>query len=432
MKPSRRSLLATIAAASCRVPEKRRPRVKWPSERPTILVRSGWQTVNIGDIAHTPGLLRLIERLIPEAEVMLWTNALDRGVDALLERNFPKVRIVSSETGENGEPDTEPLRDAFEKADLLVHGSAAGVQRRHLEAWRRRTGKPYGMFGVTVAASQEAVSQGLDEELRALLEGAEFVFTRETRSLENVRRAGVAKPEVRFVPDATFSLQLANEPAAREFLARNHLEPKKFIAVIPRLRYTPYHKIRKVDWSAEEIRRRTETNEKHQESDHAKLREVITTWVRRTGHKALLCPEMTYQLDIIDPLLYDPLPAEIKKSIVRRQTYWLTDEAASVYRRAAAVVSFECHSPIIAATVDTPCIYVHQPEDGIKGQMWEDIGLSRWHLEVEEATGEQIAERLMDIHQHYAAAQVDVHEAVLYARKLHTDAVWFVRNLFLG
>lgn len=33
-----------------------------------ILLRSSWQTVNIGDIAHTPGMLALLEKHRPEAE----------------------------------------------------------------------------------------------------------------------------------------------------------------------------------------------------------------------------------------------------------------------------------------------------------------------------------------------------------------------------
>jgi hypothetical protein len=35
--------------------------------RPRILLRSSWQVVNIGDIAHTPGVLALIEKHTPEA-----------------------------------------------------------------------------------------------------------------------------------------------------------------------------------------------------------------------------------------------------------------------------------------------------------------------------------------------------------------------------
>jgi hypothetical protein len=33
---------------------------------PTILLVSGWQDVNIGDIAHTPGLLHVLETFLPD------------------------------------------------------------------------------------------------------------------------------------------------------------------------------------------------------------------------------------------------------------------------------------------------------------------------------------------------------------------------------
>ncbi|MEZ5299985.1 MAG: hypothetical protein R3F11_04860 [Verrucomicrobiales bacterium] len=38
---------------------------------PRVLLRSPWQTVNIGDIGHTPGVLALLEKHLPEAEVRL-------------------------------------------------------------------------------------------------------------------------------------------------------------------------------------------------------------------------------------------------------------------------------------------------------------------------------------------------------------------------
>src|SRR5688572_33162525 len=61
-----------------------------------ILLRSSWQTVNIGDIAHTPGMLALLEKHLPHARVTLWPNALSRGVDELLRRRFPGLRIAQS------------------------------------------------------------------------------------------------------------------------------------------------------------------------------------------------------------------------------------------------------------------------------------------------------------------------------------------------
>ena len=59
-----------------------------------ILLRSSWQTVNIGDIAHTPGMLHLLEKHLPECEVTLWPSSVDNGVGEMLMKRFPKLRIL--------------------------------------------------------------------------------------------------------------------------------------------------------------------------------------------------------------------------------------------------------------------------------------------------------------------------------------------------
>jgi len=61
---SRRRLLvgATLSAASVASAV----RVRAAETRPRrILLRSSWQTINIGDVAHTPGMLHLLERHLP-------------------------------------------------------------------------------------------------------------------------------------------------------------------------------------------------------------------------------------------------------------------------------------------------------------------------------------------------------------------------------
>lgn len=81
----------------------------------------------------------------------------------------------------------------------------------------------------------------------------------------------------------------------REFLTRREFEERRFACSVPRLRYTPYWKEgRKA--APEEIARKTAVNEQFAEADHAKFRAAIVAWVRQKGHKALLCPEMTYQV----------------------------------------------------------------------------------------------------------------------------------------
>ncbi|RYD93068.1 MAG: twin-arginine translocation signal domain-containing protein, partial [Sphingobacteriales bacterium] len=75
---SRRDFLkvATLSVATTALPtvEPRLPvqTSSVPKKTPTIMLRSSWQDGNIGDQGHTPGTLRLLERYIPEARLLLW------------------------------------------------------------------------------------------------------------------------------------------------------------------------------------------------------------------------------------------------------------------------------------------------------------------------------------------------------------------------
>ena len=179
----------------------------------------------------------------------------------------------------------------------------------------------------------------------------------------------------------------------------------------------------------EEIARRKAVNEKYAEADHAKLREVITAWVRATNLKVLICPEMTYEVDIIKPLVFDPLPADVKRRVVPMDRYWLTDEAASVYREARAVISLECHSPIIANANGRPGFYLRQPTDTWKGQMYPDLGLGDWKFELDTATGSEIAQRLLEVHANYDAALAVVKKAAASAAARQAKAMSVVKKI---
>jgi len=366
---------------------------------PTILLVSGWQDINIGDIAHTPGLLNVLETFLPETRIILWKRSYSAEVEEMLNRNFPKVRIIHGNVNADSSVDSEDVKAAFAEADLMIHGSGPSVVgKTNLEAWVKATGKPFGIFGTTI--------QTIDKSLAELLKKASFIYTRETASLKVLSESGIKSAAQFFVPDATFFLSLRNEEKAAAFLADNSLESKKFICVIPRLRRTPYYLQRPESYTAKQIKEIDDLNNSKKEVDHAKLREAIITWVRKTGNKVLVCPEMTYQVDIMDELLINPLPDDVKP-FVQKRGYWFPDEAASVYAKAFAVLSFECHSPIIALRNGTPAFYLRQPEDTIKGQMYYDLGLTEWVFEIEKTTGNQISERLMSV----------------YADRPHTDKI---------
>ena len=342
-----------------------------------ILIRSSWQTANIGDIAHTPGLLALLRRHLPEARLALWPGRLDRGVDGMLRRHFPEVEILDPQ-------DPAAIDASIDRADLMLHGSGPGlVGAAALARWCHRTDKPFGIFGVTLGE--------IGERERPLLERAAFVFTRETASLGRLRAAGVDGEAVRFVPDAALATSARDDASARKLLAKKGLSEGRFLCVVPRLRKTPYHLIYPGSRPPQRVRQVKELNERTKKADHDKLVHAIVRYVRETGGKVLVCPEMTYQLDIIDELLLDPLPADIRPHVWAMRRYWLPDEALSVYAWAAAVLSIECHSPLLAVAAGTPGFHVRQPEDGIKGRMYDDLGMSNCVFPIERTTPQELA-----------------------------------------
>jgi len=327
-------------------------------------------------------------------------------VEDMLNKYYPEVRIIHGAVNKESEPQSDEVKQAFKEADFFLHGSGPSVVASdYLQAWDKQTGKPFGIFGVT--------TQNVTPALKDLLVKAAFIFTRETASIGKLKEAGVAGPHIAFAPDATFVLEIHDPARANDFIKANQLESRKFICVIPRLRVTPYYKIRSnnAGWTEQRIREVDELNDKWKEIDHAKVREAMVAWVRTTGNKIVVCPEMTYQVDIIDELLVNPLPDDVKPFVVKHG-YWLPDEAASLYAQAHTVLSYECHSPIIAAANGTPAFYLRQPEDTIKGQMYYDLGLKDWTFEINETTGKQITERLMEIHKNYNAARKNVKTSI--------------------
>jgi len=177
---------------------------------PSILVRSSWQTVNIGDIGHTPGLLTLLEKHLPEVEVHLWPCNVGNGVEEMLRRRFPNVRFVQTEA---------EVDAAFEECDFLLHGSGPYlVDAASIERWRERTGKPYGVYGITLPPEHAA------DRIVGLLSAARFVYFRDSVSLTLAKERGVRSPVMEFGPDGAFGVDVRNDPPAIEFLRKRGLE----------------------------------------------------------------------------------------------------------------------------------------------------------------------------------------------------------------
>lgn len=347
---------------------------------PKVLLRSSWQTVNIGDIAHTPGVLSILQKHLPEVEVTLWPSKIDNGVDELLLENFPKLKIANK--------GSEELKKAFEECDFLLHGSGASLVAEYdVKKWHEETGKPYGIYGITLPPKKSSATTATSaEKLKhsiEMLSGARFVYFRDSHSLEFAKEQGCTAPVMEFGPDGAFACDLRDAEKAEAFLSENGLEDGKFICCIPRLRYTPYWTIKDVDFDEVKHTR----NEEMKEHDHAPHREAIKKILENTDMKILLCPEDQTQMAVGKELLLDPLPEELKTDrIVWRPNYWLTGEAVSVYVRSAGLFGNEMHSPIMCIGHGIPAIVCRWAEQTSKGYMWDDIGLSDWlfNFDIEE------------------------------------------------
>lgn len=327
---------------------------------PRILLRSSWQTVNIGDIGHTPGVIALLEKHFPEAQVTLWPSSVADGVEPMLRRRFPKLSIVKT---------SQEISEAIKTHDFLLHGSGPSlVAEKDVARWRKETDKPYGVFGITVTNLKDATVE--------ILTHAKFVYFRDSVSLKHAIERGVKSPVMEFGPDGAFAVDLKDDGQAESFLKAHGLQPEKFLVCIPRLRFTPYWKIKNQPFDA----KKHDRNEALKEHDMKPLRDAIEAVVKQTEMHVLLAPEDRSQMAVGKEMLFDRLTDQAKKRVVWRENYWLTDEAISTYRQSAGLFGLEMHSPIMAVGNGIPAIVCRFAEQTSKGYMWRDIGLGNWLL----------------------------------------------------
>lgn len=363
-----------------------------------VLLRSSWQDVNIGDVAHSPGLLCALLESAPDAELTLWPVALGEREEELVRRLLPQVAIVRGTLTDNGHLTTPELEEAWNSAEVLVHGSAADVENRHAEFlhWSRTAGKPHGYAGVTVdpvcpptwgtlselQAMAEYLPPGfLDEEAREPLDSAEFIFCRDSISLTYLRRQQIRATSLEFGPDGTFSYDYADRATIDPFLEEMNLRADDFACFVPRLRYAPYARMRGEEPTSESLRREA-INAATSRTDLEPLVSAIVTWVRRTRAQAVVVPEMSYVPAYSREQVLPLLPPDVAPHVRILDRFWSLAEASAVYSVSRAVISMECHSPIIASAHAVPTVYLRQPTETVKGHMYNDLGGSDMLIEV--------------------------------------------------
>ncbi len=419
MHLSRRHFIGAVSAALAA------PAMAASTKTKTIVLQSAWDTVNIGDIGHTPGTLRVLEQHLPDVRIVVWAMKLDERVTAMLRARFPKVEFLQGSLTGKTERDVR-LQEAIRGCDLFIRNSGMGQDTSFME-YCRKVGKPYGLFGQSYFPSM-VEGKGAEERI-AMLNGASFIYTRETKSLDILKKAGVRPPVLEFGPDGCLGIDVRDDARGLATMKKLGLEERKFITIqlrtntakLPGVDDTRTPKLNPLHPTPQQIA--------DDERRAAKYRDLITRWVKKTGHKVLIAPEVKKEMEHNKRLIHDPLPPEIRKHVVNLEYFWNSDEAASIFARAHTIVCHEPHSPIIALANGTPIIHTYSEFHSPKCWMFKDIGLPEWLLEMDETPVEKMAETLFAIDADYPAAQAKVRKAMAYVHERFAGSMQVVKRI---
>ncbi len=225
------------------------------ADPPTIMVTFTWSFSNIGDIGITPGIIHLIGKHIPNAEIILVANSYSEEQADYFSSRFKNVTMIptpfktsksriSLETfsdiqtppkadplhGIFNEKDARAFQEAFEKSDFILYNSGTtlsygrwgySMDRTMRLAWplflAQQAGKPYGVY----CQSFERFAWPSNELFVPMLSDA-FVFCRDGNSLAYLKSLGVNPPILEDGPDATFAFQIFDEEGAKTFDRAKH------------------------------------------------------------------------------------------------------------------------------------------------------------------------------------------------------------------
>lgn len=388
----------------------------------TVLLQSAWAVKNIGDIGHTPGTLRFLEEYLPEANVILWAAHTNDEVDAMLLKRFPGLEIVKGSLGK----EDSAVQQAIDRSDFFLRGPGMG-QSTDFMTYCKEIGKPYGFQGQSYFPDM-VTGEGAGERIE-LLNHASFIYTRETKTLQTLKDAGVKSPVMEFGPDGCFGIDVLDEEKALARMKKHGLEEKKFITLQLRT-HSPTspgvddkrpQKLNPLHPTPENIADDTRRAKVYQD--------LIAMWVKETGYKVVLAPEVYKEMEYNKKFIYDTLSEDLKKHVVNFDEFWNVDEACSFCARAHTVICHEPHTPIMALANGTPMMHTFSEFHSPKCWMFKDIGLEEWAPEFDSTPAAKMFDILMGIHGDYAAAETKVEKAMAYVHERAESSMKVLRGV---
>lgn len=252
---------------------------------------------------------------------------------------------------------------------------------------------PYGIG----SQSFDLIEWPMDLIYEKLFADAEFVYCRDTDSLNYLKQKKFSFKRIDFRPDTTVYFNGGDEAWKEKFFAKNGLEEGKFMTVALRISAPKpkYHDPTGGSVTPERCRHQME-----------QMKFLVENYIKKTGYKVLIAHETRDTLEDARTHLYNILSDEAKKSTVYMENFWTPEQALSVYRASSLLVSVEMHSIIMAIGNGVPFIHAPYVECGRKRQMVRDMELPEFLIDLDDAdSGEQMLSRALSILENRPAIQ---------------------------
>ena len=252
---------------------------------------------------------------------------------------------------------------------------------------------PYGIG----SQSFDLIEWPMDLLYDKLFADAQFVYCRDTDSLNYLKQKKFSFKALDFRPDTTIYFNGGDEAWQEKFFAENGLEEGKFMTVALRISAPKpkYHDPTGGSVTPERCRHQME-----------QMKYLIEEYIKKNNHKVLIAHETRDTLEDARTHLYNILSDEAKKATVYLDTFWTPEQALSVYRASSLLVSVEMHSIIMAIGNGVPFIHAPYVECGRKRQMVRDMELPEFLIDLDDAdSGKQLFDRTQYILENRPAIQ---------------------------
>ncbi len=268
---------------------------------------------------------------------------------------------------------------------------------------------PYGLG----PQSMEAVGWPVDLVYRPLFRDARFLYCRDSDSLGYLEQRHLLNSHSGFGPDTTFFFVRPDTAWAKEFLQRHALLEGRFAVFMVRI---PICKPGTADPVAGAVSptRLADLMEKN--------RYVIEQWVAKTGLKVLIAHEGADTISSAREHLWNILSPQTKEQCVYMDQFWTTEQAFAVYHRARLMISMEIHSAFLALGAGTPVVHHPFVEAGRKMEVFHDLGLGDWLIDIDEGSGADILSAALSIHEDDSTARARI-DAILPMLKAKASSI---------